>query len=320
MMFAICIESSHQRGMGHFYRALNIVEFLEQTGEESIVFINQDKVSLQILEQKKIPYIVADYSDVSSNWEKKAIEKLGIDVWLLDKFQTGLELAEHVKNENIILTAIDDCGAGAKYVDLHFCSMIYRNLRGKKIYTGKEYLILNQEIEKYRRKREKLGKILITLGGSDTYGVTIKALKILKKSGWRADVAIGPNFKQKDMLFREISCDCKVYQSVPSLIELFSNYDLAVTGGGVTCFEANASGLPCIIIANELHEVEIAKYIETYGGALFAGYYQNIDENCFDLDKLQIEKMSIAALREFRLDGMQKIYQIIKDYRERKNE
>ncbi len=317
MKFAICIESSHQRGMGHFFRALNIVEFLTQAGEESILIINQDQASLQILDDRKIPYIVADYSDVTGNWEKKIIKNFQIEVWLLDKFQTGRELAEHVKNENILLAAIDDCGEGAQYADLHFCSMLFQNLRGKHIYTGKEYLILNQEIKKFRRKRSKLEKILITMGGSDTYGVTIEVLRILKIRGWRADVAIGPNFRHRESLFKEISSDCMVYQSAPSLIELFYQYDLAVTGGGVTCFEANAAGLPCIMIANELHEVDTAKYIETFGGALFAGYYQNIDERLFDLDQLQIENMSIAALGEFHLDGMENIYRIIKKYREK---
>ena len=317
MKFAVCIESSHQRGMGHFYRALNIVEYLKQAGEESLIIINQDKASLQILDKRKIPYVVADYSDVAGNWEKTVIEKYHIEVWLLDKFQTGCELAEHVKNENIILAAIDDCGDGAQFVDLHFCSMLFHNLRGKHIYTGKDYLILNREIKKFRRKRSKLEKVLITLGGSDTYGVTIEAIRILKKSGWRADVAIGPNFRHREPLFQEMSRGCMVYQSAPSLIELFYQYDLAVTGGGVTCFEANASGLPCIIIANELHEIDTAKYIETFGGALFAGYYQNINESMFDIDKLQAEKMSAAALREFHLDGMANIYRIIKRYREK---
>lgn len=128
MKFAVCIESSHQRGMGHFYRALNIVEYLKQAGEESLIIINQDKASLQILDKRKIPYVVADYSDVAGNWEKTVIEKYHIEVWLLDKFQTGCELAEHVKNENIILAAIDDCGDGAQFVDLHFCSMLVDHL------------------------------------------------------------------------------------------------------------------------------------------------------------------------------------------------
>ena len=148
-MIIICIESSHQRGMGHFYRALNILEYFKRVNERVLVVINQDRASIQILDEKKIPYEVVDYTDTTSNWEKDIIQKNRADVWLLDKFQTGLELAEHVKETGIILAAIDDCGLGAELVDFHFCAMLFRNMKGKRIFAGKEYMILNPEIAKY---------------------------------------------------------------------------------------------------------------------------------------------------------------------------
>ncbi len=314
-MIVISIECSHKRGMGHFYRAMNILQYLRERGEGAVIVLNDDQTAIQILKNASVPFEIADYSDITTNWEKNIIHKYKADVWLLDRFETGAELARHVKNEGAILAAIDDCGEGADYVDLHFCAMLFHNLRGKLIYSGKEFMVLNPEIARYRRQRTVLNKILVTLGGSDTYGVTVKVVKILKEKGLKADIVTGPNFQHNAALNQEAGEGFKVYASVPSLIETFFEYDLAITGGGVTCFEANASGLPCIIIANEIHEIENAQYIAGYGGSKFAGYYKDISKDSLDIRNINVERMSAAALSAFTLDGMKNIYYVIEGCR-----
>ncbi len=315
-MFALCIESSHKRGMGHFFRALNILDYLRHEGESAIVCINEDEKSLRLLDERNVVYEIVDYGDVSSNWEKRLIHKYHINVWFLDKFETGTELAVHVKNEGILLVAVDDSGQGAELADLHFCSMLFHELRGKKIYAGKDYMILNPEIAKYRRQRTELKKILITLGGSDTYGVTVKIVQILKSKGYGADIIIGPNFRHIEQLEKAIDGSFTVYKTVPSLVSKFNEYDLAITGGGVTGFEANASGLPCLIIASELHEIDNGRYLASFGGARFAGYYKNMKESVFDLEEIDISSMSINGMNAFQLNGLENIYHEIRLYRE----
>lgn len=317
-MFALCVESSHERGMGHFYRALIIAEYLRKAGESSVVLINDDDISVRLLKAKEILYEVVDYYNEKDNWEAAIIQKYGVDVWLLDKFKTGIPMVQHVKATGIILAAIDDSGEGAVYTDLHFCSMIFNNLRGNHIYSGMDYLILNPDIVKYRRQRLKLGKIVITLGGSDTYGVTIRIVHLLKELGYSGDIIIGPNFQHNDMLEMELNSQFSVYRTVPSLIEKFQEYDLAITGGGITCFEANASGLPCIIVANEPHEIEVGKYLASFHGAKFAGYYKNVSKKDIRIDDINISEMSEYAMRAIPLTGMDNIYRIICAYR-RKN-
>ena len=48
-MFAICIESSHQKGMGHLFRALNFVEELKNKQEKCVVVINENENATTIL-------------------------------------------------------------------------------------------------------------------------------------------------------------------------------------------------------------------------------------------------------------------------------
>lgn len=314
-MFAICIESSHKRGMGHFFRALVILEYLQKVKESAVFVMNRDPESMKILDEKQILYEVVDYSDVTGNWERDLIRKYRIDVWLLDKFETGIELAEHVKGENVFLAAIDDCGKGVELADVHFCAMLFHDIRGKNIFCGKEYMILNPQIKKYKRERSKLQKILVTLGGSDTYGVTVRVVSIIKEKGYGADIIIGPNFQHREQLGQVVNKNFTVYDTVPTLIAKFYEYDLAITGGGVTGFEANASGLPCIMIASELHEIENARYAAQFGGCVFAGYYKNLKEEAFCLEQLDIRTMSINGMQSFGLNGIENIYNKIQSYR-----
>lgn len=85
---------------------------------------------------------------------------------------------------------------------------------------------------KNRRQRTGLRKILVTLGGSDTYGVAVKVVNILKKKGYSADIVIESDFQHKDLLNQKIDSRFIVYDTVPSLIAKFYEYDLAITGGG----------------------------------------------------------------------------------------
>lgn len=313
-MFAVCIESSHKRGMGHFYRALNILEYFRRVNERAVLLINGDPISIQILDKKKILYEIVDYEDITGNWERNIIKKYQVDVWLLDKFETREELAVHVKDENVILAAIDDCGEGARLADMHFCAMLFRDIRGKHIFRGKEYMILNPQIGKYKRKRTKLQKILVTLGGSDTYGVTVTVVSILKEYGYGADIVIGPNFRHREQLEKVVDEKFTVFDTVPSLVAVFYEYDLLITGGGVTGFEANASGLPCIMIASEPHETDNAKYAAQFGGCVFAGYYKNLNKEVFDLRKMDIRTMSVNGMEAFGLNGMENIWNEIQLY------
>ena len=100
-----------------------------------------------------------------------------------------------------------------------------------------------------------------------------------------------------------------MYYNVPSLVALFSEYDLVITGGGVTCCEANAAGLPCIIIANAPHEVNTGKFLEKKGGCIYAGSYESWDASILDkINELDLEKMSESGMRVFDTHAIQRIF------------
>lgn len=317
-MYIICIESSNSRGMGHLFRALLYVDYLSKHKINYMVLINDDVKSLEILNQNRVLYEIVDFQDVWSNWEKNIINKYSPNVWINDKFETSNAMIRHIKETNTLFCLIDDIVDSNIPADLHFAGMIYpskKDLCGKHIFSGHEYIILNPEINYFRKKREKIHKIIISMGGSDPHGVTLEIAKELLKYSYNADFIIGPNFKQKELLSTIVKGRFKLYQNVPSLIEFFSGYDLAITGGGVTCCEANASGLPCVIISNAPHEINTGKYVESFGGSIYAGHYDNWDRTILNnLNKLNVSQMSLKGMESFSADGVEKIMSIIHRY------
>jgi spore coat polysaccharide biosynthesis predicted glycosyltransferase SpsG len=312
-MFAICLESSHQKGMGHLFRAINFFTFLKSNNEQCLVVLNDDPIAIDILTSKGIHFEIVDLTDYISGWEAQLINKYSVDVWINDRLDTDYRHSENVKKCGIKLITFDDHGEGAVLSDMHVAALnFYEEIKinNKKMLRGIDYLILNKDIAKFKRLRKGIHKVLVTLGGSDTYGVTVKVVSILKEIGISADIHLGPSFKHNVSLESLVDNQFTLIGKVPSLIELFYGYDLAITGGGITPFEANATGLPCIVVANELFEIANGKFLSELGSSIFAGYHEEIDNNVFN-QAIDAEKMSLVGINKIPLDGAENIYRQI---------
>lgn len=298
--------------MGHLYRALNLIDLLAMKEEKHIVIVNPDAAAQETLRSREIAFETVDLADVTSNWETRIIKKHRITVWINDRLDTDSRHALNVKNCGVKLVTFDDNGTGADHSDLHVAALAFsthRSASGKTL-QGIDYLVLNREIANYRRLRTKRGKILVTLGGSDTYGATIKVVQLLKEMDLPADIHIGPSFGLRSELESIIDHRYRIIGKVPSLIETFFPYDLAITGGGITPFEANASGLPCVIVANELFEIENGRYLQEIGSSVFAGHHEQLDKSAF-ARSLDIETMSRIGMSRITLQGADNVYKQI---------
>jgi spore coat polysaccharide biosynthesis predicted glycosyltransferase SpsG len=308
-MLAICVEASHQRGMGHLFRVLNFCETLIERGMPFRIFINPHASSQALLIQRKLPFESVVLDAAKNDWQAGLIRKYGIKLWIDDRLNTDIGHAAQVKDCGIPLVTFDDRGTGAVLADLNVMALAFDEsepLQGAKVLRGPQFLVLNHEIEQYRRLRTAVGSIVVTMGGSDTYGVTVEVVKMLKSAGRCATVIVGPAFAHETELVDVLDDGFVLKRSVPSLIEEFSHHALAITGGGITPFEANASGLPCIVIANEDFEISVGQGLARLGGSVFAGHYSAIDEDLFACE-LPIREMSEAAMAHIDLQGAARV-------------
>jgi spore coat polysaccharide biosynthesis predicted glycosyltransferase SpsG len=316
--FCICLESSHARGMGHLFRALNLATYFNSVGEYCLILLNRDQNAERVLQERNISYRTVELRDTVSNWEADIVRQYGIEIWINDRQATERRHAEQVTAAGARLIVFDDTGNGAELADIHFAAipcMARHTLAGKRVLTGIEYLILNREIDRFKRERKRnpgdsAFSLVVSIGGSDTYGVTLRVLDVLAHSKIPATVIAGPSFEHYNELDRIDSSLFTTKSNVSSLIEEFYSHDLAITAGGLTPFEANASGLPCIIVATEQHEILNAEFLAQIGSSVHAGYYQELDYGSFDFN-IDCANMSKLGLSSICTRGAENVYREI---------
>jgi spore coat polysaccharide biosynthesis predicted glycosyltransferase SpsG len=295
--------------MGHLFRALNLAGFLKDQGQDALILVNDHPRSLEILKGRGLRYQVVPLQDLESGWEEKIIKSNAISVWINDRHGTDLRHARRVKGRGAKLVTFDDGGSGAGEADLHFSPLAFDGRaepQGKTVLRGLEYLVLDREIERFKRLRTREGSIVVSMGGSDTYGATVKVVRQLKAHGKRATVVLGPAFAHWRDLEAELTSDFQVRREVSSLPEEFGRHELAITGGGVTPFEAGAAGLPCIVVANETFEIPAARYLQNLGCAVFAGHHTELDGEAFGRC-LNHEAMSRAGMMHITTRGAENV-------------
>lgn len=311
-MFAICIEASHERGMGHVYRALALSSALDKLSARPCIYVNNSPAALQVLQARGASYRVVPLYDAESNWEEQRVREDGIKIWINDRLDTTEGHARKVRSAGAEIVTIDDLGSGAALARVNVMAFppADRDIEGDIVLKGPSYLILDPEIAKYRRRRQSLGSIVVSMGGSDTYGVTIPIVEALQASDRSATVILGPAFAHHEALAKITGSTIRLKQNVASLAAEFFRHDLAITAGGITPCEANAAGLPAIVVATEPWEERTGKILASLGGAIFAGARQDIDLSCLR-SEIPIAAMSEAALSAVPVDGAQRLAQVL---------
>ncbi len=310
-MFVFCIESSHARGMGHLFRSLTLADALRRMGDPVRFLINAHEPSLQILKERGYQHEIVNLAPEADGWEADVARRMHVSLWINDRLDTTEAHVERVRAMGIPVATFDDRGSGAAFSDLNVAALVFdaeeiARLQGARILNGVAHVVLNPAIAAFRRTRTQLDSVLVTLGGADTYGATVKVVRLLRDKAWRVTVVLGPAFVHHEALADVMPRHFELKQGVRSMAEEMARHDLAITGGGMTPFEANAAGLPCLVVANEHFEVPVGKNLESMGGCRFVGHHDSIDASVFDLP-LDIAGMSARALVAVDLEGVQRV-------------
>jgi spore coat polysaccharide biosynthesis predicted glycosyltransferase SpsG len=305
--------------MGHVFRASNIVDMLATHGIDSMVFVNWHAPAADLLRKRGISFKVLDHNFEDHEWERKLIEEYGISTWINDRLDTDAAHARRVTSDGVRLVTFDDRGDGSDFSQVHIAGMAFdpsEMLGGRQVYRGLDYLVLNPEIPQYVRHRTKLNRILVTLGGTDTYGITVQIVKMLGRIGRQATVVLGPGFQHKESVLKILAPGIELMENVDSLMREFFRHDLAITGGGVTPFEASASGLPCLTISSEPFEMAPCRFLSKTGASFYLGHRTELEAVNLErvLMELDIAKRSSQGIETVPTSGARNICHILESH------
>jgi spore coat polysaccharide biosynthesis predicted glycosyltransferase SpsG len=310
-MFILCVKSSHAMGMGHLFRMINLYGVLRQSGAEVVVvLLGEHPPSSEWLGRKGISFeVVTDHLAGTPGWETSLVLRHKTKVWVNDRLETDANHAARIKELGLLLVTFDDLGSGAAHADLHVAALAGvrgESPHGVKVLMGLDYLILAPEIVQYRRHRSSCSSMVVNFGGSDTHGMTVKVARWLSVRQQAATLILGPGFIHEAELAEIDLNKLIVKRSVPSLAAEFSQHDVAITGGGITAFEAAAAGLPSVTVANESFEVGHCRHLHALGCSVFAGPHDKVDWSLMETS-LNISAMSQAALDAVNAEGAKRV-------------
>jgi spore coat polysaccharide biosynthesis predicted glycosyltransferase SpsG len=290
----MCIEASHAKGMGHLYRSIRLARVLSSQGAACHFVVNPDDTALQLLQAEGVTASVCPV-DVpeESGWEPSVLSAIqpdaGHSLWVNDRLDTTAKHAHAVHSAGVKLVSFDDSGEGGHEADALFltmpCSYGVKTPRHGHRYAGLEFLVLDPILKHFAKQRQHTldPRILVSMGGSDTFGATIAVTRQLKDLDLPATIVTGPAFAHQQQLqaLLDEAPDLFVHKTyVPSLYEEFAAHDALVCAGGMTLFEAGATGLPAFVVATEPHEEANAQYAMEQGFAFWIGKRQGAHVEC----------------------------------------
>jgi UDP-2,4-diacetamido-2,4,6-trideoxy-beta-L-altropyranose hydrolase len=207
--------------------------------------------------------------------------------WLVvDGYHFSSSYQQWIKQCSMNLLVIDDNGQVDRcYADivlnqnLHAHEVLYRD---REPYTllllGTDYALLRREFLRWRSWRRTVPdmarNVLVTFGGSDPGNMTldvIRALRQLRRLELNTKIVIGSANGHDRALRRELEDDSgrmELVIGVDDMPGLMAWADLAISGGGSTCWELAFMGLPnCIVVLAE-NQSKVAQALDQRGASI----------------------------------------------------
>lgn len=145
--------------------------------------------------------------------------------------------------------------------------------RAARTLLGPDFLLLDERFAAARHpgpRRSDRPLVLVTCGGSDPTGLTLRLLEALVAAQplppCRLRVVLGPGFGPGEGVARvlaRLAEPSELLLAPPDLLPLFLECDLAVSAGGRTLYELHALGVPTLAVASAPHEAEqVAAFLQ----------------------------------------------------------
>jgi UDP-2,4-diacetamido-2,4,6-trideoxy-beta-L-altropyranose hydrolase len=280
-------------GTGHVMRCLALAQTWQDAGGQVIFALARGAPALEERLKREAMTLSPISAPPGSIADAKQTNHLALRAgarWLVvDGYHFSSSYQQWVKQFGMNLLVIDDNGQiGRSYADivvnqnLHAHEDLYRERESyTRLLLGTDYALLRREFLRWRDwKRtvpETARNVLVTLGGSDPGNVTlavIRGLAQLQRLELNIKIAVGSANGHGEALRRELedgSRPMELVTRVDDMPALMAWADLAISGGGSTCWELAFMGLPhCIIVIAE-NQCEVAGILEQRGTSVSLG-------------------------------------------------
>ena len=289
---AFRVDSSSFIGIGHIKRCLNIAKELEKIGIQSIFICRNftDNNYQDIIESgfKLIllnrPIIIPQENKDETKWlcvepdedaneTLNQLSELNCKLVFVDHYGICIEWETQIKNNDIKLIVLDDLNRKHNtdiLVDYSFWKKEknFFNITNNDCLklVGKDYMPLSKDFKNISPKHKNFLNltILISFGGFDLEGLTLKtvhALKELNKLNINKVIIISNKYSERKIqeLLDTVSFAYQLHISPSSLGFAYAESDICIGSSGVSSFERAYFEIPQLIFVKAHNQVETAK-------------------------------------------------------------
>jgi UDP-2,4-diacetamido-2,4,6-trideoxy-beta-L-altropyranose hydrolase len=308
-------DASSTMGGGHLMRCLALALEWQASGGRVVFLTNCSSIGLRkrlLSEVKDVRFVDRSYPDpldlemtLSALAEIRARTTKINRAWVvIDGFHFDPSYQRTIRQEGFKLFVIDDV---AKWPFYHADIIMNQNIHADHLryachphtvlLLGTRYVLMRTEFLQWRNGGRdiprQVRKVLVTMGASDPQNLTgtvIQQINREKYDDLEVRVIVGPANCHKDQ-FSEIvtgsSCRIELLYDVTNMAELMAWADLAIAGGGSTCWELCAMGVPMILLVIVDHQKAIVEGLASLGVAV-----------PFDFSRRGSEERFVSLFRE----------------------
>lgn len=259
-------------GMGHVFRSLAIADVLRGNTRAEIAFLMSaaHPAGARTVEGHgyDVRTVGADLDDCLAHIRDFAPDILINDLPSLDAAYLRAVSRFDTTTVNLVDTP-DDLETTEQYEHLIVSVMRQERETPESFYGGPEYAILREHFRgRPKVVRDEPRLVLLSFGGSDPQGLTLKAARALQGLPEAIEIVAvtGPAFsdgRALDALVPALSRPLRIEREVGGdrLAELMLDADLMVGSGGMSVYEIAALGTPGVVLAqNEREDKRMADF------------------------------------------------------------
>ena len=286
------VDGSAAIGMGHVYRSLAIAEALRAQSSADIAFLMSADHSEGLVTTSRSGYTVRVAGDASIETYLEHIRDYAPAVLINDLPEIAdsyLDALSHLGTSTVnlvdTLEDLEDIERVEHYAHAIISVMTADRETPEEFYGGPRYAILRSHFAgRDKQIRDEPQLVLLTFGGSDPQGLTLKAARALDglPNGVELVAVAGPAFSYRAE-FEELarSLDRKlplINEAGGHIAELMQEADVVICSGGMTVYEIAALGTPGIVLAQNAKEAERMERFASYGTVRYLGLGTETDE------------------------------------------
>lgn len=310
------VDASHDIGIGHLMRCLNLANVLKTIDDVYICFIcrHLPESLHELIKKNEHTVIILNHVDAIEQQDelkhssmlrtsqaqdaKDTIEALSGKSWgwlIVDHYSIDARYESELRSYVDNIMVIDDVADRKHNCDLLLNQNLLSNPLNEyaekvpkscRLVLGPEYALLEkgyrEEHLKVSFRNGLVNRICVNFGGIDKENVTgkvVAAFLKLKKEDVILDVVLSSNNPHKDLILSAVEGlpNIHIHQNLNSLVSMFVKADIAIGACGVTAWERCCLGLPSLVITIADNQEPGAHVLNCGGFIQWIGKSENTD-------------------------------------------